>query len=147
LIYYILEVNTYIQKLQEFIGGVESIFDGLGFCLSATGDLLSQWRGYANNASGISIGFSKKYLEELSKELGNKGPDFTIKEPGFTLQQVKYDLKAQKEMIRPTYEKIKELIDEGAFKYPRPSTILDTKTDEEIEIENKKIKKLSLNSQ
>jgi len=32
------------------------------FCLSEEKDLLSQWRGYANNASGVAIGFSKKHL-------------------------------------------------------------------------------------
>ena len=37
---------------------IEVVFDGLGFCLSEEGDLLGQWRGYADNAAGYSIGFS-----------------------------------------------------------------------------------------
>lgn len=34
-----------------------------GFCLSELGDVLSQWRGYADDAAGVSIGFSRRYLE------------------------------------------------------------------------------------
>lgn len=32
-------------------------------CFSEKGDLLSQWRGYANDAKGISIGFDKNILQ------------------------------------------------------------------------------------
>lgn len=32
-------------------------------CFSENGDLLSQWRGYANDAKGISIGFNKDILQ------------------------------------------------------------------------------------
>lgn len=32
-------------------------------CFSGKGDLLSQWRGYANDAKGISIGFNKDILQ------------------------------------------------------------------------------------
>ena len=31
-------------------------------CFSKNGDLLSQWRAYANNGKGISIGFNRKYF-------------------------------------------------------------------------------------
>ncbi|MGE4106489.1 MAG: DUF2971 domain-containing protein [Bacteriovoracia bacterium] len=33
------------------------------FCLSELGDLLSQWRGYTPNSSGVAIGFQCKELE------------------------------------------------------------------------------------
>lgn len=36
-------------------------------CFSENCDQLSQWRGYANNGKGISIGFNKKLLLELKK--------------------------------------------------------------------------------
>ena len=35
------------------------------FCLSEEKDLLSQWRGYADNGSGISIGFKGDFLDKL----------------------------------------------------------------------------------
>ena len=38
----------------------------LACCFSETGDLLSQWRGYANDGNGISIGFNKKILSSLN---------------------------------------------------------------------------------
>lgn len=36
-----------------------------GFCLSEKGDLLSQWRGYADDGYGVSIGFNTKYLFQV----------------------------------------------------------------------------------
>lgn len=36
------------------------------FCLSEQKDTLGQWRGYADNGNGISIGFSTKYLERIN---------------------------------------------------------------------------------
>jgi len=35
------------------------------FCLSEKGDLLSQWRGYADDGYGISIGFDRKYILKI----------------------------------------------------------------------------------
>lgn len=40
-------------------------------CFSKEGDLLSQWRAYANDGKGISIGFNRKYFESI-KKLNNK---------------------------------------------------------------------------
>ncbi len=57
------------RLLRQIIGFSELAFDGLGFCLSEDGDLLSQWRGYAGNATGVAIGFSKEYLHESPKEM------------------------------------------------------------------------------
>lgn len=37
-------------------------------CFSEEKDLLSQWRGYANNGSGVAIGFSKNILDLVNKE-------------------------------------------------------------------------------
>jgi len=36
-----------------------------GFCLSEKQDLLSQWRGYADDGMGVAIGFNKNYLSEV----------------------------------------------------------------------------------
>jgi hypothetical protein len=37
-----------------------------GVCFSESKDQLSQWRGYAQDGKGISIGFDKKLLEKLN---------------------------------------------------------------------------------
>ncbi|MDD5505513.1 MAG: DUF2971 domain-containing protein [Candidatus Omnitrophica bacterium] len=124
-----------IQRLQNYVSSLEKVIEGLGFCLSAEGDLLSQWRGYAEDASGVSIGFSKGYLDKLSE--ANRNPQI----PGFTLQKVEYDRKLQEELIKPTYNKIKELINKGAFKMPLEPTILGLKSQQEIDAENEETKK------
>lgn len=38
-------------------------------CFSEDGDTLSQWRAYGDDGCGIAIGFKRKYLEELNKDL------------------------------------------------------------------------------
>ena len=38
-----------VERLRESLEMFEEILDGLGFCLSEDGDLLSQWRGYAGD--------------------------------------------------------------------------------------------------
>lgn len=38
-------------------------------CFSEEKDLLSQWRAYADNGTGVAIGFSGKYLEQTDKDL------------------------------------------------------------------------------
>lgn len=44
-------------------GYVEST-EGFAFCLSENGDLLSQWRAYARDGTGLSIGFSPEILKK-----------------------------------------------------------------------------------
>lgn len=43
-------------------------FSNFVFCFSEKADTLSQWRGYADNGQGISIGFSRKHLEKMCEE-------------------------------------------------------------------------------
>jgi len=95
---------------------------------------LSQWRGYADDATGVSVGFSKDYLEQFAET--SRGRE----KSGFSLHRVEYDPAIQEELIKPTYIEIKKLIDKGAFKFPVSNTILDVRSDEEIERDNKKFK-------
>lgn len=37
-------------------------------CFSENGDLLSQWRGYADNGRGVTIGFDYNTLQEYVKQ-------------------------------------------------------------------------------
>jgi hypothetical protein len=104
-----------VRRIQDNIGFFEENIDGLGFCLSEDGDLLSQWRGYAENATGVAIGFSAEYLDWLSKaSLGRT-------ESGFILQNVKYEPSAHEALVEPTYSKVRQLIKDGAFKMPSMS--------------------------
>lgn len=128
--------NTAIDRLQDSFSNLEKCIDGLGFCLSEKGDLLSQWRGYAADATGVSIGFAKDYLKQLSNA-GRLVPE----KPGFTLQKVVYKPDIQERLITPTYMEIKKLIDDGAFKYPARNSLLCARSDNELERDNKKFKR------
>lgn len=118
-----------INEIRSTVGFLEVLLDGLGFCLSLEGDLLSQWRGYAANATGFSIGFSKEYILSLSESLKEK------KDLVLLLQKVEYEVPEQEELIRPTYENIKQITDSGRLKFPRPRGLLDQRSDEDIEKE------------
>lgn len=54
-----------MEKVNDLLANLDGIIDGLAMCFSEKGDLLSQWRGYAQDASGVSIGFSTDYLYEM----------------------------------------------------------------------------------
>ena len=124
-----------IGRLQKSIGFLEQMFDGLGFCLSEEKDLLSQWRGYAADATGVAIGFSREYLEWLAESSRGK------QTPGFSLLKVEYDPKGHQEQVEPTYHQIRKLIDVGAFKIPGLRGLLDTRADQEVEEERKEIQR------
>ncbi|WP_193073463.1 DUF2971 domain-containing protein [Pseudomonas sp. FME51] len=84
-----------LQKADQFRSYIEVFdehFDGFGFCFSEAGDLLSQWRGYADNGAGFSIGFSPRYLKHLVLE-SYQNKDY------FDLKQVIYDEDAQLKML------------------------------------------------
>lgn len=65
-------------------------------CFSENGDLLSQWRGYADDANGISIGFDSDILSSI----GKPGKDEPISNDIFQYGQVCYVERNQKAQIR-----------------------------------------------
>lgn len=80
---------------------INNDYDGLAFCLSEEADLLSQWRGYADDGRGFCIGFSKTYLESL------ENPNFQeIKEFPLQLKKVLYQIGEQARSIEHVYELI-----------------------------------------
>jgi len=122
------------HRLQELVFKLEQVIDGLGYCLSENGDLLSQWRAYASDATGVSIGFSKDYLEQLAEASRSS------EKSGFTLQRVEYDIEIQESLIKPFYIEIKKLINGGAFKLTGKCSLLDARSDDEVKRDDKKIK-------
>lgn len=128
--------RSVVERLEKAIAFLEGMFDGLGFCLSEEGDLLSQWRGYAADASGVAIGFSWSYLQTLAASKGGSGT------PGFSLDQVEYSPSGHETQVEPTYSKMRKLLEAGAFK-PVLRTLLDTRSDEELEAEEKRIDQAS----
>ena len=47
---------------------VGETIDCLAFCMSSHGDLLSQWRGYADDGAGFSIGFKPAYWHRVAEQ-------------------------------------------------------------------------------
>ena len=121
------------ERLQESLGFAERFFDGLGFCLSEEGDLLSQWRGYADDARGVSIGFNKSYLDALAAtSLGQSAA-------GFAVHKVEYEPTQQEALVEPTYVELRKLIAAGAFRRPGLQSLLDSRTPEQIGADDKTI--------
>lgn len=122
---------TYRERLKESLSFAEQMFEGLGFCLSEEGDLLSQWRGYADDARGMAIGFSQQYLSKLAESSRGKG------QPGFALYQVEYDRQKQESTLEPAYRELRRLIDAGAFRRRGQWSILDDRTPEQVAEDDK----------
>lgn len=120
-----------IRKIDSALMEYENFVDGLGFCLSKTGDLLSQWRGYANNGAGICIGFSNQYFEELGKL------NYKKYENPFVIKEVVYESEEQQNILYPYYVKLKKAVDSGALSTPSRGTSLAPISDEQIALNEK----------
>lgn len=96
-----------LTALLERVGKTQVVY-GLGFCLSTEGDLLSQWRGYAQDGSGVAIGFNRAYLEELVKENQENLPLLSLRE-------ILYGDQAPRDELASHAEEIKNLIKQGAL--------------------------------
>lgn len=55
----------------EYEYWIRSFFRPHVACFSTESDVLSQWRGYADDGKGVAIGFNRKYFESIS-DLDNK---------------------------------------------------------------------------
>lgn len=64
------------------------------FCLSEHADDLGQWRGYADDGCGVSIGFNKKFFQILRGKYLDDRKDFN-----FNFQKVLYGDKAADELF------------------------------------------------
>lgn len=77
--------------LIESIKTLESLMDCLGICFSTKEDMLSQWRGYADDGAGFAIGFSDIVFKAV--ELAAP-PQFHLR-----LMEVTYDPEQQEELL------------------------------------------------
>lgn len=119
------------NSIMEVTHLLEEVFDGIGFCLSEEGDLLSQWRGYADDGKGISIGFSKAFLDELSLLKSSE------EERAFKLQKVIYLPEEHIKKVTPIYSKATEIVKDKDFNLLETKTLLDMRSDEQVEIDIK----------
>ncbi len=56
--------NGVVDVASVIVEGYPDSTEGFAFCLSEKGDLLSQWRAYALDGTGIAIGFLPEVLEK-----------------------------------------------------------------------------------
>lgn len=98
---------TALDDFSEKIRSLLDVSSAFGFCLSAKGDLLSQWRGYADNGAGIAIGFDRKCLDVLCEESEVK--------ISHGLCKLIYNRKEQVNIIDRHVTKLEKLVNEGAI--------------------------------
>lgn len=111
--------NDIKVKLIKTFSKYANATDGIGFCLSEERDLLSQWRGYADDGKGFCIGFSAEYFEQLVKSIKNEDDTSLI------LDRVIYKKPEQNEAIKPYYTRIKQNIEAGALCSGNPKKTSD----------------------
>lgn len=73
-------------------------FLGLGVCFSSEPDLLSQWRGYADDGFGMCIGFDR---EKLASIVGDEAELFAVE----------YNMERQKEILRDEIRTVVATVD------------------------------------
>lgn len=64
------------NEVEKNIDDVVGYWRGFGFCLTESRDSLSQWRGYAQEATGFAIGFRVEELRRLFDEANHKNSSY-----------------------------------------------------------------------
>jgi hypothetical protein len=97
------------RLLSAFDFGAERM-GAAGFCMSEDGDLLSQWRGYAADGAGVSVGFEPGYLEQVvdahfAQRLGD----------ALSLHKVAYSREDQMALVQTSLDEAVQAIKAGAL--------------------------------
>lgn len=109
-----------LEQLQQVI----SLVSAIGFCVSADGDVLSQWRAYADNAQGVAIGFDRDALKATTEQEGDG--QIIVR-----LAPIAYEDKLLVEVLEPDLQPVMEHYKSGKMRWPRLGTILSPITEEE----------------
>jgi Protein of unknown function (DUF2971) len=88
---------------------MEQSADQLAFCLSEDSDLLSQWRGYAADATGLAIGFSVEALRSMGETFS---PD--------SLVPVMYAEQEHERVLQPLFDWVKQIASRDLFTHRPP---------------------------
>lgn len=94
----------YAERVIPSIKNLAELVNCVGLCLSEKRDLLSQWRGYANNGSGVCIGISSASLIALRGENAKIGNSISI-------SKILYDKTIQEDLIRGVFEANREYLE------------------------------------
>lgn len=130
------KLGTYqTNDIRYLINAFEQILDSYGFCLTEVGDLLSQWIMYADDANGISIGFSTEYLKKLLKNNNKENID---------LCRILYEEDEHIETLTPIFEQVRKVLGDPKI-YPRALNTLSSMLSSESnrkEMEEKREKEI-----
>ena len=96
--------------LVRSISGIEENTDCVGLCLSDKGDMLSQWRGYADDGTGVAIGFSGGFFERIMSE---NNPDRDLR-----LHRVVYDEAEQEQLLLDRFASIAAILQSKDLRMP-----------------------------
>jgi hypothetical protein len=88
-----------VDVASVIVEGYPDSTEGFAFCLSEEGDLLSQWRSYGRDGSGIAIGFLPDMLTEDFGEV-NFGAKF------YELKKVEYGENGLKNSLKPFVDQV-----------------------------------------
>ncbi len=113
-----------LEQLKQVI----TLVSAIGFCLSTDGDLLSQWRGYAEDARGVSIGFAADELQKIATAEG--GEDLII-----SFGPIAYEDSSLAEILVEKLAPIVEHYNAGKMVPPNLPTMLTPMTDQELATE------------
>lgn len=93
---YFIQDNNKQENKGEQNNEDERYYDYFACCFSDNGDLLSQWRGYADDGNGVALGFSSEMLKKIGEPLDGDNISSTI----LTFNKIKYTEKEQKATVR-----------------------------------------------
>lgn len=100
-----------VAEFREELDSLSKVYDCYGLCLSRRGDLLSQWRGYAADGTGFSIGFRPTALQALPHFTAEDMPATEVRGP--VLHEVVYEEDKQVQELTPWFESMKDHIKDG----------------------------------
>lgn len=83
------------------------------FCMSEKPDLLTQWRSYASDGGGVSIGFYADYFHKLGELKRDRGDAFNA-----SLSQVVYEKEEQDEKVMQAVQWLTEICRDGGARVP-----------------------------
>lgn len=105
--------------------------EGFAFCMPENGDLLSQWRAYADDARGVCLTFER---DKLTQDYGN---NIFFGKRYFELIDVTYGNKALTELIIPFVAELGQLVDRyGELPRLKPGYTVDNAVDHFSDREN-----------
>lgn len=101
-------LGSLLTILNQFPGSFHRVFVA---CFCKSGDLLSQWRGYAEEGGGYSIGFT---FNDSSRIILEDGDSYCPH-----LRRVMYDRNRQEDLVNEYLEEICQILSEQGRKYPK----------------------------